>query len=452
MESNLVKARSAIVWIVALILACAAIRWIETQTGRELIAPEQPTPAPPPAPRPEPLRAELQPSAHLPAQPAPRALTPQQMEWARDAWNYFERNLDVETGLVHSTDGFPTTTLWDTGSYLLALIAAQDLGVIDKGTFDIRVAKALVALEQLPLFAGKLPNRTYDTGTLAMTDARNQPSQQGVGWSAVDIARLLVPLNILAWRHPVHTQAARRVLARWNLAALVRQGELVGMRAGRDGRLRLAQEGRLGYEQYAARSLALMGIAAPRAADWRAHLQLVPVEGVEVCADDRDPRLDGVQNAVESEPFVLAGLEFGWDDDGRECAWRIYRAQEQRFRKTGVLTAVTEDNVDQPPFFVYNSVWSAGRPWATVTQGGQDEARLRTLSVKAAFGWDALLRTPYTARLMDKVAPLRDPQKGWFAGRYERTGLTNRALTANTNAVVLESLDFIAHGPLLGLR
>jgi hypothetical protein len=302
------------------------------------------------------------------------------------------------------------------------------------------------------LYENKLPNRSYDTGTLSMTDARNQPSEQGVGWSAVDIARLLVPLHVLAWDYPVHTPAARRVLARWDLRALVRNGEFVALTAGAKGHMQLAQEGRLGYEQYAARAFALFGIDAARAADWRAHLQLVPVEGVQVCADDRDPRLHGGQNSVESEPFVLAGLEFGWQGDARECAWRVYRAQEQRFRKTGVLTAVTEDNVDEPPFFIYNSVWSAGRPWAAVTQGGQDAARLRTLSVKAAFGWYALLRTPYTARLMEKVAPLHDPQKGWFAGRYERNGHPNRALTANTNAVVLESLDYVARGRMLELR
>jgi hypothetical protein len=452
MDSNPVRSRSAIVWLLALACACAAIWWIERQTGRELIAPEQPAPAPPPLASAEPAPPQLVPSAQIPVPPPGRALTPQELDWARTAWNYFDRNLDVQTGLVHSTDGFPATTMWDTGSYLLALIAAQDLGLIEKATFDIRVAKALVALEQLPLYDGKLPNKSYDTGTLSMTDARNQPSTQGVGWSAVDIARLLVPLNLLAWQHPVHTQAARRVLARWDLPALVRGGELMALHAGGDGRLQLTQDGRLGYEQYAARALALLGVAAPRAADWRAHLQLVPVEGVQVCADDRDPRLHGAPNAVESEPYLLAGLEFGWQADARECAWRVYRAQEQRFHKTGVLTAVTEDNVDQPPFFVYNSVWSAGRPWATVTQSGQDASRLRTLSVKAAFGWYALLRTPYTTRLVEKVAPLHEPPKGWFAGRYERNGLPNRALTANTNAVVLESLDFIAHGRMLQFR
>jgi hypothetical protein len=72
--------------------------------------------------------------------------------------------------------------------------------------------------------------------------------------------------------------------------------------------------------------------------------------------------------------------------------------------------------------------------------------------VKAAFGWHALLRTEYTAKLVEKVAPLHEPGKGWYAGLYEATGQPNRALAANTNAVVLESLAYIARGRLLQYR
>jgi hypothetical protein len=153
-----------------------------------------------------------------------------------------------------------------------------------------------------------------------------------------------------------------------------------------------------------------------------------------------------------SEPYILAGLESGWSRSARECAWRAYRAQEERHRRTGVLTAVTEDHVDQPPYFVYNSVWSDGRAWATVTDKGEDAAALRSLSVKAAFGWHALLRTAYTGKLVERVAGLHDPARGWYAGLYEEGERPNRALTANTNAVVLESLAYIRRGRQLQYR
>jgi hypothetical protein len=195
-----------------------------------------------------------------------------------------------------------------------------------------------------------------------------------------------------------------------------------------------------------------VGVDAETAADWRNHLQLVKVDGVAVCADDRDPARFGAPNYVVSEPYILAGLEFGWTRSARECAWRTYRAQEAHYRKTGVLTAVTEDHVDRAPYFVYNTVWTNGRAWATVTDKGEDAAALRTLSVKAAFAWHALLRTDYTAKLLERVAALNDPAKGWYAGLYEEGGKANQALAANTNAVVLESLAYLQRGRLLQYR
>lgn len=445
MDSNFVKARSSIVWLLAIACAFGAVWWIERQTGRELIA-RQATPAPGQR---APTGADpLQPSPGIPAEPATRPLTAQEKQWARVAWAYFENNTDPQTGLVHAVDGFPSATLWDTASYLLALIAARDLELIEKRSFDIRMAKALVSLERMPLQDGKLPNKSYNTATLAMTDYANQPAPAGIGWSAIDIGRLLVPLNVIAWHHGVHTEAARRVIARWDTSRLARDGELFGLQADR----REVQEGRLGYEQYAARSFALMGLDVDAAADWRRHLRLVTVAEVTVCADDRDPQQFGAQNFVVSEPYVLAGLEFGWTRAARECAWRAYRAQEARFAKTGIATAVSEDHVDQAPFFVYNSIWTAGKPWATVTDKGEDATALRSLSTKAAFGWHALLRTEYTGQLVARVATLNDPARGWYAGLYEEGAKPNKALCANTNAVVLESLAYIARGRSLNYR
>jgi hypothetical protein len=448
MDSNLARARASIVWLLALGCAFGSVWWIERESGRELIAHQQS----PSSPVHRAAQPQLAPSRGIPAEPAPRALTEQEQQWARIAWSYFERNLDPQNGLVHSVDGFPAATMWDTGSYLLALLAARDLDVIDAREFDIRMAKALVALEQLPLYAGKLPNKSYDTGSLAMTDYRDQPTQSGIGWSAIDIGRLLVPLTAVVWQHPVHTPAVRRVLARWNTGALAHGGELFGFEPGGKGQPHEVQEGRLGYEQYAAHTFALMGLDVEAAGDWRRHLQEVKVDGVAICADDRDPGHFGALDAVVSEPYLLAGLEFGWTANARECAWRAYRAQEARWRRTGALTAVTEDHVDQAPYFVYDSIWANGRPWATLTDKGEEVPRLHTLSVKASFGWNALLRTDYTAKLVQRVASLNDPAKGWYAGLYEEGARTNRALTANTNAVVLESLAYVKRGRLLQYR
>lgn len=443
-DSNWVKARSSLVWIAAVVVSFGAVWWIEKETGKELIDHRAATQ--------QQARAILPASPDLPALPGPRPLTSQELQWARLAWSYFEHNTDPATGLVSAVQGFPSASLWDASSSLLALIAARDLDLVAEKEFDQRLSLALASLARLPLYADELPNKSYDVHTLQMTDYRNQPAPEGTGWSAIDLGRLMVPLNVIAWQYPKHTVEAKRVVARWNIASLAHGGQLIGMQAGEGGTPQRVQEGRLGYEQYAARTLALMGLDVDVAADPMPHLRLVDVQGIRVPADDRDPVQHGAPNPVASEPWILQGLEFGWTGRAREMAWRVYRAQEQRFRATGTLTAVSEDHVDQPPYFVYGSVWAGGEPWAVVTSKGESMPQLRTLSTKAAFGWHALLRTPYTSQLVEAVAGLNDPANGWYAGRYEAGGKPNQSLNANTNAVVLESLAYMARGPLLQFR
>ena len=102
-----------------------------------------------------------------------------------------------------------------------------------------------------------------------------------------------------------------------------------------------------------------------------------------------------------------------------------------------------------------SSTARCGRPASPGRWSPARASRCRScapLSAKAAFGWHALLRTPYTTQLVEAVAGLNDPAGGWYAGRYEAGGKPNQSLNANTNAVVLESLAYMARGPLLRYR
>ncbi len=459
MESNLVKARSSLIFILALLTAFSAVWLIEKKSSAALNAMPSPTlltaatsyqaHAAQQTQALQPVKLEI--SADMAAPVAPRALTEQEAQWARIAWRYFKNNTDGKTGLVNSVDGYPATTMWDTASSLMALVSARQLEIITQKEFDASQRKMLASLGSMPLFDQALPNKSYSTATLAMVDYDNQLSPAGIGWSAIDVGRLLVPLTIIAWNHPQHAQAVRKLIARWDTARLTRNGQLFGSHI-EQGKVVLVQEGRLGYEQYAAKTFSLMGIDTAQAADYRSHLQHVEVFGIQVPYDRRDAASLGAHNYVLSEPYVLDGLEFGWDRFSRELSWRIYRAQEERFRRTGVLTAVSEDHVDKPPYFVYNTVFTNGKSWNTLTEKGEDASALRSLSVKAAFGWHALYRTEYTEQLIKAVAPLHDPAKGWYAGLYEEGNKPNTSVNANTNAVVLESLAYIAHGKLLSYR
>jgi Protein of unknown function (DUF3131) len=195
-----------------------------------------------------------------------------------------------------------------------------------------------------------------------------------------------------------------------------------------------------------------MGQDVTASYNYTRQVAYVDVYGVRVAHDRRIPSVFGAQNFVISEPYVLDGLEFGWDSASRELAWRVYTAQQRRHERTGKLTAVTEDHLDQKPYFIYNTVFSDGKAWNAITENGEDASAFRSLSVKAAFGWYALYDTPYTRQLIDGVADLNDPERGWFAGRYEATGKANKSVNGNTNAVILESLAYIRKGSLVRYR
>ncbi|GAA4904064.1 DUF3131 domain-containing protein [Ferrimonas pelagia] len=377
----------------------------------------------------------------------PRPLNQAERQWALTAWQYFENNTQP-SGLVNSVNDYPSTTLWDTSSYLMALIAASKLDIINETEFNQRMSAALASLAQLPLFDEQLPNKAYDTRSLAMVNYDNTPNERGIGWSAIDIGRLLVPFNILVWEYPTYTHQVNRVLSRWDLDPMLQESLLYGATVEQEQTL-YVQEGRIGYEEYAGKSLNLMGKDVAQALRYTDFLILKEIEGVEVPTDSRDPKRFKAHNYVVSESYILDGLEFGWDKISHEFAWRVYSAQKSRYDRTGTLTAVSEDNIDRAPYFVYNTVFADGKAWNAISDSGEDASEFRTLSTKAAFGWYALYRDPYSLKLMDKASTLFNPEKGWYSGFYETLNETNKALTANTNGIILESLLYIEQGPLL---
>ncbi len=367
---------------------------------------------------------------------------------ARVAWRYFERNTHAASGLVSSVDGYPSTTAWDTGSAILATVAAGELGLVSRDEAEARLGKLVGTLERMPLFEGALPNKAYHAATAQMTDYENRPQPSGTGFSAVDLGRLASALVLAGDLHPPLREAIVRALARWDTCRLARGGELYGVHPDASGRLAQLQEGRLGYEQYAAKALALLGVDTSRAQSYGRFLAEATVLGVRVPHDARDRRRWGAVDALVTEPWALDGLELGLAGGGEALARKVFLVQKRRYEEIGIPTALSEDHVDRAPWFVYDAILAGGAPWRTVGPAGEEVRGLRGLSTKAAFALAALFPDdPYAGVLRAAVAGARDPERGWFAGIYEGGG-TNRALSANTNAVVLEAILFEREGPL----
>ncbi|MBW1972376.1 MAG: DUF3131 domain-containing protein [Deltaproteobacteria bacterium] len=430
-KEGLIKARSHIIFIIGLIVGFSIVitlsKWDIEKEIREK------------------AMVKIEKTADI--NPAPSSsLTDKEKKWAKVAWKYFEINYIPETGMVNSVDKYKASTMWDTASYMIALISAKRLGIIDDTKFDLRLSKLLDTLGRIPLFDNALPNKSYNTITLDMVDYNNKKTKRGIGWSAIDIGRLLVPFNIIVWNYPSYSKKIARILKRWQFDKMVKDGQLFGAGVDSKGKTVYLQEGRLGYEEYGAKSLLLMGYDLSVAMNYKDFLSYVDIYGIKVPYDSRSPEKYHAHNYVVSEPYILDGIEFGWDLISKEFAYRVYKAQEERFKHTGILTAVSEDNIDRAPYFVYNTLFTDGKPWNCITATGENASEFRSISTKAVFGWYVLYRTEYTKKLIDKIEKLFDPKRGWYSGLYEKDKKPNKAITCNTNGIILESLCYKNYG------
>lgn len=397
------------------------------------------------------------------AQPAPAKggacavirspLTAAEQEYARTAWQYFVKNYQPATGFVNSVANYPSGSLWDMGNYLTALNSARWLNLIDQKEFDSRLNKFLTSLNSLTLFENALPNKVYNAATGQMTDYNNQPVDRGLGWSALDIGRLLAAFDVVRTCHPQYGDWMKGIVSKWQIGRSLKDGQLFGATVLPDGKTLLVQEGRLGYEEYAARGYELWGFKAPKALALE-PFKLVDINSFKVPADTRDYKSSGANNYVVSESYILDGIEFGFKGVLAEYAAQVLKAQKRRYEITKQLTAVSEDNIDQAPYFIYNTVYANGNVWAAITEKNEPYPQFRSISTKAAFGWHYLYpKDPYTQKLFDAVKDLRSPDGGGFyAGLYEESKQPVKALTGNTNGLILEILYYKARGnrPLIG--
>ncbi|MDP2310200.1 MAG: DUF3131 domain-containing protein [Pseudomonadota bacterium] len=387
-------------------------------------------------------------------------LTENQLQMAKIAWKYFENNFQADTCLVNAVDNYPSTTMWDAGSSLGALISAFELGVVDEDTFHSRVRCTLITLGKLDLYKGELPNKAYDTRTGAMVNYANEPGE--IGYSALDIGRLLIWLRILQERQPHYIPAVNAIVARWNFCNLLDKcGTLYGAVPEGAGTVYL-QEGRLGYEEYAAKGFQLWGFDTKEASRLE-PMELDRIHGIDIPFDSRDPRLLGAHNYVVTESYALDGIELNWDNAGdrslddmrhsdktaADFAGRVYDVQEARHAATGILTARTEHQLDAAPWFVYDTVYSDGYRWNTITDDGRYLPASAAVSTKAAFSLWALWDTPYTQLLYTAMVGKFDPERGYYEGVYEHSGVEIKTFTANSNGIILETLLYKVQGKLL---
>lgn len=356
-------------------------------------------------------------------------------EAARAAWRFADRNYVSSTGLIRPFDAYQVGTMWDIASGLAALYCARQLEFLTQAAYEARMRTALRTLGTLPLFNEKYFNKEYNTQTGAMIGLSRRPSRQGYGASAIDTGRLLIWLHLIRRGDRTFENDVERIIARIELDDYISGGYLRGRQISRrTGRIRPFQEGRIGYEQYSAQGFVFWGKAPERALDIAANERETEVEGVTVPRDKRGA------DRLTSEPFVLSGLEFGWNRALQQRAMAVLTAQHRRYTRTRIPTAVSEDAINiAPDYFFYFGVLTRHGPWTIdVQRPGVQLKSPHWTSTKAAFGWYALIPNPYTEMLANYVATRARSGNTIGSGVFENGRSTGNP-NINTAAVVLEA-------------
>ncbi|WP_300670137.1 DUF3131 domain-containing protein [Desulfoluna sp.] len=362
-------------------------------------------------------------------------LTDEEQAIARTAWGYFNENYQTNTGMINGSHDYPYATLWDLGSTLAGYVAALKLNLIPPQEGQAKIIRLLETFQVMELYNDELPNRQYNTQTGEMTDLKSRPTHHGSGWSALDIGRLLIWLKITEAWFPDLKEPVERVIQRWTFDRLVMYRELNNALYNGQTEV-IRQEGRLGYEQYAAMGFTLLDHDVRQALDY-AETQKMTLLGLDMLFDTRDRAF------LTSDPFVMAKMEIGAiNNTFSSLTEAFYGIQKQHWLTSGEITAVNEDAFDKEPWFVYNSLFYNGIPWVCLAHDEKPVPELATVSTKAAMAWSVLYDDAYATALRHHVIGLRHPKDGFYAGVYP-DGEVNPAKNINTNAVILEAMLYL---------
>ena len=358
-------------------------------------------------------------------------------EAARNSWNFVNSITEPTTGLARAHAKYSYVTLWDVAGSIAA-------NFINDETYDAHISKILSTLSTVDLFDKGALNRTYDAKTGRMVDNASHLSSVGAGFSSVDIGRLLIWLRILSTKQPKYAPLAAQIVRRLDMSKLLDDGFLRGIDVDPRGRSRSDfQETEIGYQQYSLSGFAMWGARVDRSGlDVKQNVAVVNIMGTRLLTDDRG------NDRVMSEPYIMLGIELGYrSPELRYQASQVLAAQNARYQRTRLVTAVTEDALPDPPYyFYYYSLWHNGRPFMVEGKGqNQVVERPRWVSSKAAFGWNAVFPNPYTALLLQTVQPARTAN-GWGAGVYEGTLKPTGIPSLNTAAMIMEAALYKIRG------
>jgi len=369
-----------------------------------------------------------------PASPPRRALNMDEAVSARVAWQYYINNASA-SGLIRSRQDQTYTTLWDLGGYVMASIAAYRLQIIPANELHARMDTLLQTLGSLELTPEKLPYIYYDVVSLKPLQPATADTARKS--SLVDMGRLIQALSVLEQLEPNYRPTVQQLETKWNIPVLFKHSDKPSDRL-------LQEEPLIQQERDAVRGYGFLLYVTDA---FRPYLPEGALELEHELTQRRVRKINdvlipldqnGYKNAeltLTTYPYIYQGIENGLNDLSASVLWRVLAVALNTDRPLMLRLDVPQNNVpdllkdtDIPLF--------------------QADDKTPYLSTKSVFGLHALYQNTQTAAYHAQISKLLQPGQGWLDGIQPGNGKMNTTLSADTNAMVLESLNYIVYGPL----
>jgi len=365
------------------------------------------------------------------------ALSREELLLAKKAQYYIERNWNPTTGLIDSVQGYHHTTLWDIASGIGAILALEKLGLISIFDSTARLSKTLKKIITMPLYNNQLPNREYMTTSGLASGKLSDTASNGNGWSALDIGRLLIWLEITKHYKPELKPLISLITDKWQLEKAVHKQDLYGELSTKK-RQSYRQEGRLGYLQYAAQGYQFAGLDVSSAFTDK-NTQQISQDNIKLYIDQRNLPF------FTSDSYVLQAIELGSPTVWWNQLKPIYQLHKQHYQQTNNLWVFAEDAMNRAPWFSYNNINIYAQPWLSTTTNGKKILNPQTFSNKVAFAFSVLFDDEFSQQLADTVIQNSLLEQVIPTGVYQ-DGSNNTAYNINTNSLILVSLWYKLRG------
>jgi hypothetical protein len=370
---------------------------------------------------------------------------------AKIAWKYFApgKGVVINTGLHQGTKWWHYFTEWDLGNYIIAIIAADKLGIIDDSvwTADYRIEKILGFLENRELNDDpnyQVPYLVYDAYN-GSPGWKTDPNIAKKTTNPSDAGRLLIALKKLKEYKPNLANRIDNIVLRNNYAYVAEQ---------------TSEWGEGFYRYYIAQGFAAFNIYTAKVNESLKEMERLDEEVnsgtyVEVYGE-RLPT-----SWITTEPIVLGIMELNLDGIFKKYAQRVYNALEKRYKVVGMYQAWSEGQYDDfegiGARYLYE--WIVTPPnsiWVIMQQGTPGPINIPpVIYTKTVFALDAIYRTNYTNNMVKYILSIpgviAPDDWGFIEGVSENGRVLEDVITAATNAFIIESALHVSSYSLVDL-